>query len=61
MIRPTYDSKSSPISSLKLFMLTESFLERVALVFEVNFENFGSSFGFEPGTFAVLFGRLAAF
>ena len=61
MTRPTYDSKSSPISSVKLFMLTESFLERVALVFDVIFENYYPSLGFEPGTFEVLAGRAAAF
>ena len=60
MTRPTYDSKSSPISSLKLFMLTDSFLDKEALVFDVIFENCYPSLGFDPGTFEVL-GRVAAF
>ena len=61
MTRPTYDSKSSPISSLKLFILTESFLESVALVFDVIFENYYPSLGFEPGNFEALAGTAAAF
>ena len=42
-------------------MLTESFLESVALVFDVIFENYYPSLGFEPGNFEALAGTAAAF
>ena len=41
-------------------MLTDSFLDKEALVFDVIFENCVPSFGFEPGTFVFLFGGAVA-